>query len=144
MTTYIPADLRRLVIDRANNRCEYCLIPQLLVASAHQIDHIIAEKHQGKTVDENLALSCMICNLRKGTDIGSLHPETSKLHPLFHPRKMVWNEHFKLVSEQIIGLSAVAETTANFLKFNIPMRVSERAALRQSGFRLIETPNQPR
>lgn len=144
MTTYIPADLRRLVVDRANNRCEYCLIPQLFAASAHQIDHIIAEKHGGETVAENLALSCMICNLRKGTDIGSLHPATNELHPLFHPREMIWSEHFKLVSDKIIGLSAVAETTAHFMKFNIPTRVSERVALRQAGFRLIETPNRPR
>ena len=104
MTTYIPAELRRLVVERADHRCEYCLIPQFLVASAHQIDHIIAEKHSGKTVTENLALSCMVCNLRKGTDVGSLHPVTNELYPLFHPREMNWGEHFKLVSDEIVGL----------------------------------------
>jgi hypothetical protein len=120
------------------------LIPQLFAASAHQIDHIVAEKHGGATVSENLALSCMICNLRKGTDIGSLHPVTNELHPLFHPREMIWSEHFQLVTDEIIGLTAIAETSANFMKFNIPTRVSERAALRRAGFRLIETPNRPR
>jgi len=70
-------------------------MPQLFSASAHQIDHIIAEKHGGETVSENLALSCMIYNLRKGTDIGSLHPNTNELQALYHPRTMIWIEHFK-------------------------------------------------
>lgn len=144
MTTYIPAELRRLVVERANSCCEYCLIPQLFSASAHQIDHIVSEKHGGETVSKNLALSCMICNLRKGTDIGSLHPETSDLHPLFHPRTMIWVEHFKVESDKIVGLSLVGETTTSFMKFNIPLRVSERVALRQAGFRLLNKPNRPR
>jgi 5-methylcytosine-specific restriction endonuclease McrA len=56
--TYIPVSLRRLVVDRAQNRCEYCLIPQELSLAKHQIDHVIAEKHGGETGSENLALSC--------------------------------------------------------------------------------------
>ena len=144
MTTYIPAELRRLVIDQANNCCEYCLMPQLFSAAVHQIDHIISEKHGGETTADNLALSCMICNLRKGSDIGSLHPVTSDLCALFHPRTMIWTENFKLESDEIIGLNFVGETTSNFMKFNIPTRVSERAALRRAGFRLLDTPNRPR
>lgn len=144
MTTYIPADLRRLVVDRANSCCEYCLMPQLFSASAHQIDHIIAEKHGGETVSENLALSCMICNLRKGTDIGSLHPNTNDLHALYHPRTMIWIEHFKIDADEIVGLSAVGETTVSFMKFNSPQRQTERAALRQAGFRFLNKPNRPR
>ena len=144
MTTHIPAELRRLVVDRANSCCEYCLMPQLFSAAAHQIDHIIAEKHGGETNSDNLALSCMICNLRKGTDIGSLHPMTNELHTLFHPRTMIWVENFRLESDEIIGLNAVGETTVSFMKFNIPTRVSERAALRRAGFRLLDNPNRPR
>jgi len=36
MTTYIPVGLRRLVIDRANGRCGYCLIPQLWIPSGRR------------------------------------------------------------------------------------------------------------
>ena len=144
MTTYIPTELRQLVVERANSCCEYCLLPQLFSASAHQIDHIIAEKHGGETVSENLALSCMICNLRKGTDIGSLHPKTGDLQPLYHPRTMSWVENFKIESDRIMGLSLVGETTASFMKFNTPLRVSERVALRKAGFRLLNNPNRPR
>jgi ABC-type molybdenum transport system ATPase subunit/photorepair protein PhrA len=45
--TYIPASLRRLVVERARNCCEYCLIPQEIVLAKHQVDHVIAEKHGG-------------------------------------------------------------------------------------------------
>jgi 5-methylcytosine-specific restriction endonuclease McrA len=52
MTTRPSLDLRRQVIARADNCCEYCLLPQELVASTHQVDHVIAEKHGGQTVLE--------------------------------------------------------------------------------------------
>jgi hypothetical protein len=64
--TYVPADLRRLVRERAQDRCEYCLIPESATFAAHWIDHIMAEKHSGETKAENLANSCVVCNLRKG------------------------------------------------------------------------------
>jgi hypothetical protein len=47
--TYISASLRRMVGDRAQGNCEYCLIPETLTVSSHQVDHVIAEKHGGKT-----------------------------------------------------------------------------------------------
>ena len=65
-------------------------MPQLLVASSHQVDHIIAEKHGGATSEVNLALTCSLCNLRKGSDIASLDPETGELTRLFNPRDQSW------------------------------------------------------
>ena len=38
--TYVPAELRRLVRERARARCEYCLIPESAVFAPHEIDHI--------------------------------------------------------------------------------------------------------
>jgi hypothetical protein len=49
---HIPAALRRLVRERAHNRCEYCLIPESVSFAPHWIDHIVAEKHGGKTEGE--------------------------------------------------------------------------------------------
>jgi len=66
MTTRPTAELRRQVVERAGHCCEYCLLPQELAASTPQVDHVIAEKHGGQTVIENLALSCTVCNRRKG------------------------------------------------------------------------------
>jgi len=47
--TYISAALRRLVIERAGNCCEYCLVSQADNFLPFEIDRIIVEKHGGKT-----------------------------------------------------------------------------------------------
>jgi 5-methylcytosine-specific restriction endonuclease McrA len=44
--------------------------------AAHQIDHVVAEKHDGATTLDNLANSCVLCNLRKGSDLSSIDPES--------------------------------------------------------------------
>jgi hypothetical protein len=114
---------------RADNCCEYCLLPQELVASTHQVDHVIAEKHGGQTVLENLALSCTVCNRRKGSDISSLDPVTGILVPLFKR----WAEHFRLDGEYIIGMTAGGRTTIAFLQLNAIERLVERAAFLRTG-----------
>lgn len=73
--TYIPSALRQLVYERANGCCEYCLISEDVSFTKHQIDHVIAEKHGGLTVEDNLALSCTICNKHKGSDIASANQQ---------------------------------------------------------------------
>ncbi len=62
MTSYIPAELRRLVAERAAGRCEYCRIKESDTFYGCQIDHIIAEKHDGETIESNLAFTCTYCN----------------------------------------------------------------------------------
>jgi 5-methylcytosine-specific restriction endonuclease McrA len=49
---------------RARECCEYCLIPEQFTLASHWVDHIVAEKHGGETAEENLALSCVLCNQR--------------------------------------------------------------------------------
>jgi hypothetical protein len=51
---YIPAAVRRRVMQRAQERCEYCLLHQVDVPFAHHIDHIIPRKHGGLTASHNL------------------------------------------------------------------------------------------
>jgi len=51
---HIPAKLRRLVVNRAGGQCEYCLIHQDDRPETHPIDHVIALKHGGRTVKENI------------------------------------------------------------------------------------------
>jgi 5-methylcytosine-specific restriction endonuclease McrA len=86
-SSYIPTGIRRVVRQRANYSCEYCLIPEAFTFASHEIDHIIARKHGGETTSENLALSCTICNQHKGSDLASIDPETKELTPLYNPRK---------------------------------------------------------
>lgn len=127
------ASLRKLVFDRAEGRCEYCLFPQDLAASSHQIDHIIAEKHGGKTHESNLALCCILCNLRKGSDIGTLDPATGQLTSLFHPRIHAWREHFRIDGVQIVGFTAIGRATVQFLQLNSIDRLTERAEFARAG-----------
>ena len=87
MTTRPPVEMRRQVVERAKNCCEYCLLHQELVASRHQVDHVIAEKHGGSTSLDNLALSCTTCNRRKASDIASFDPDSGELTALFNPRR---------------------------------------------------------
>jgi hypothetical protein len=55
--TYIPADLRRLVVARAEGICEYCLIAEEDTFYGCEVDHIISEKHSGSTTADNLAFA---------------------------------------------------------------------------------------
>ena len=68
--TYISDALRRQVENRANHQCEYCLLPDHLSFYPHEVDHVIALKHNGATTAENLAYACWRCNRYKGTDLG--------------------------------------------------------------------------
>lgn len=55
----IPASLRRLVIQRADDRCEYCRISQAGQVATFHIDHILPVVANGETTPENLALACV-------------------------------------------------------------------------------------
>jgi hypothetical protein len=90
----ISASLRHLVIERAQGRCEYCLIHQDVSIYSHEVDHIIALKHGGQTIADNLALSCLPCNRHKGSDFATIDPNSGEIVPLFNPRRQIWEEHF--------------------------------------------------
>jgi len=124
--THIPAALKRLVRERAVDRCEYCLFPESATLAPHWIDHIIAEKHGGKTELENLAVCCALCNLRKGSDLTSIDPDSGEIVPLFHPRRDRWSDHFRLDKGRIEPLTAVGRVTVRLLQFNRRDRVEER------------------
>ncbi|MCC6802795.1 MAG: HNH endonuclease, partial [Anaerolineae bacterium] len=67
--TYVSAELRREVRERAHLRCEYCRLHEEDAFWTHQVDHIYAEKHGGETAEDNLCLSCADCNRYKGSDL---------------------------------------------------------------------------
>jgi 5-methylcytosine-specific restriction endonuclease McrA len=104
--TYVSKQLRQLVTERSGRCCEYCLFSQDLGLLTFEMEHIVAEKHGGTTVAENLALACPYCNCAKGTDLGSLDPETGKLVPFFNPRTEIWKENFRIIQGIIVPLTA--------------------------------------
>lgn len=127
--TYIPAELRRQVEQRAHQCCEYCLIHEDDGYLAHEVDHIIAEKHRGTTDADNLCLSCFDCNRYKGSDIGSIDIETDTYVGLFNPRTMEWHEHFELAGFMIKPLTPEGRVTEFLLRLNSEERVIKRKIL---------------
>lgn len=127
--TYIPESLRILVRERAISRCEYCRLNQVYSVKRHHFDHIYAEKHGGETLEENLCLACLECNSYKGSDLASLDPLTREPVFLFHPRRDIWEDHFRLEYAYIVGISPQGRATARLLKFNDVERVKERMRL---------------
>ncbi len=130
---YISPTLRESVYRRANGQCEYCLIPEEVTFASHEIDHVIAIKHGGMTTQENLALSCSVCNKRKGTDLTSIDPFNNEIAPIFNPRNTQWLEHFQLQGGEIIALTPTGRATVRLLQLNRSERVLERNLLLEAG-----------
>jgi len=132
VTRYISPELRRLVANRADSLCEYCLIPDA-DGVGFQIDHIISVKHGGVTTEDNLAYACIFCNLQKGTDLGSIVWRTGELVRFFNPRRDFWGEHFRLDEAVIQPLTDIGEVTTRILEFNNEDRILERQTLIEVG-----------
>lgn len=125
----IPERLRRQTQERAQGRCEYCLIHESDMYYPHEADHIIAEKHGGPTSFENLAWSCFRCNRYKGSDIASIDPISHKIIPLFNPRQQKWSRHFRLNGALIEGITTSGRATVSLLRINDVERVNQRRRL---------------
>ena len=129
----IPVSLRRQVVERAKERCEYCRMPDHLSFYSPEIDHIIARKHGGQTTLDNLARVCWRCNHHKGADLTSFDPLTGELTRLFHPRNDNWEDNFSLEGAQLVSDTPIGRTTIFLLRLNDPPRISERSLVISQG-----------
>ncbi len=125
----IPSSLRQLVFERAQGKCEYCFIHQDVSIYSHEVDHIIALKHGGQTIAENLALSCLPCNRHKGSDLATFDPISNEIAPLFNPRRQTWTDHFALNGTRIVGITPTGRATVFLLMLNAPTRLLQRQVL---------------
>lgn len=128
MTSYISADLRRIVASRAAGLCEYCLIHESDTFLGCEVDHIISEKHGGPTDEGNLAFACVYCNRSKGSDIGSV-TQSGQFCRFFNPRDDSWGDHFELNGVKIVPRTDIGAVTSRILDFNLVERLLERQAL---------------
>ena len=131
--TYIPADLRRLVVERAGSCCEYCRMQVADRLLPFEIDHVIAEKHGGFTQADNLCLACYRCNGFKGSDIASADPETGNATFLFNPRHQHWDDHFRLNDALLEPTTPEGRVTVFLLRLNAPIQIEQRAILIAKG-----------
>lgn len=118
--TKLSQALRRLVRERADNRCEYCLSPQSLVMGQLQVDHILPVVAGGENTDENLCLACELCNQHKWTQMQAVDPETGVTVALFNPRTQRWQEHFVWSDDgvRIVGRTPNGRATVDALRMN--------------------------
>jgi len=131
--SYVPAELRRRVIERAGGCCEYCRIRIEDRLLPLEVDHIIAEKHGGATTSDNLCVACFRCNGFKGSDIASADPETGAATFLYNPRQHNWEQHFQLNDAVIDPLTAEGRVTVRLLRFNMAIHIAQRIALINEG-----------
>jgi len=121
--TYIPAETRRLVIGRAGQCCEYCLIHEDDTYFGCEVDHVVSEKHGGLTVAENLAYACLVCNRYKGSDLGSILVPAGDLIRFFNPRIDACSDHFSLDGVLIKPLTTIGQVTERIFRFNAMERL---------------------
>ena len=128
---HIPSELRRLVLARAYNRCEYCRYPGRYSPQTLSVDHLIPRQIGGTTTANNLALSCQGCNSHKASKTVAADPVTGLTVPLFNPRQQRWCDHFAWSEDhvQIIGLRPVGRATIETLQLNREGLVNMRRVL---------------
>ena len=129
----MDAELRDYVRARAEDRCEYCLLPHAAQRLPFHVEHIVAKQHGGSDDADNLAWSCDRCNAYKGTNLASIDPETGDIVALFHPRRDSWLEHFTFRGAEIDGVSPSGRATVRLLQFNARRRVEVRRELLDEG-----------
>ena len=116
--SHVPAALARQVVERADNRCEYCGLAQLGQEATFHVDHVIPVARQGPTAIENLALACVSCSLRKGARQTATDAETQAEVPLFNPRTQPWSDHFRWGGVSVVGLTPTGRATVTALEMN--------------------------
>ena len=122
----IPLFLRKLVVRRAANRCEYCQLSQKGQEATFHVDHIIPIASDGKTISSNLALACVSCSLRKGARQLVVDEETNTEVRIFDPRKDTWDDHFEWNGVVVKGKTRTGKATVELLDMNRPLILAIR------------------
>ncbi|MBF0349647.1 MAG: HNH endonuclease [SAR324 cluster bacterium] len=131
----VPAELRRIVMDRAQGCCEYCHSQSKFATQSFSVEHIIPVNKGGNSELGNLALACQGCNNHKYTRTEGTDPVGHQIVLLFHPRQHQWNEHFVWNHDctLMIGLTPTGRTTIDILRLNRPGLVNLRKILYETG-----------
>jgi hypothetical protein len=118
---------REVGAARAGRACEYCRIREEDDAYSFHVEHIIAIKHGGAAVLDNLAYACQHCNLNKGPNLSGIDPQSGDIVTIYHPRRDTWTLHFAMQEYHVVGLTPTGRATVRVLAMND----SDRVQLRQ-------------
>jgi HNH endonuclease len=134
LSRYIAESLRLFVAERADFRCEYCLLPEYASFYTFHIDHIISLKHGGLTEEKNLANACPICNINKGSDVATILQDIRLSIRFYNPRIDQWADHFEAHSSGlIIPKTSIGEATIKILELNQTDSIIERSKMVKLG-----------
>lgn len=124
----VSDELRARVRAQAGDRCGYCQSAQRYVFAPLEIDHIIPTARGGTDEEDNLWLSCRMCNGYKGDRTQGRDPLTGQDVPLFNPRRQRWTEHFAWDTDGVlvIGLTPCGRATVIVLQMNNVIAVMVR------------------
>jgi hypothetical protein len=126
--------LRKLVRHGAGQRCEYCRLHENDIPLwPFHLDHIVTEQHAGTATLENLAWACQRCDLYEGTNLTGIDPDSAQVVPVFHPRPDLWEEHFALHHNRIMGRTPAGRATVWLLQMNCDERLELRTELLAAG-----------
>ncbi|MEB3343156.1 HNH endonuclease signature motif containing protein [Okeania sp.] len=131
----VTTQQRKIIIERAKNCFEYCLIQARFAMQSFSIEHIIPQSKGGKTTLENLALACQGCNNHKYNKTEWRDPINNNFVGLYNPRQQVWHDHF-IWNENftiVIGLTPTGRATIEALKLNREGVVNLRQVLYSVG-----------
>ena len=92
--THLAEAVRQRVRQRAGNRCEYCLSHQEYVLGQLQVDHAVPVAKGSTDTEDNLCLTCELCNQCKWTRTHGLDPASEEQVALFNPQQDTLAEHF--------------------------------------------------
>ena len=117
-----------MVASRAGNRCEYCRAPEAVFNFPFEVEHITPKSLAGTDAENNLALACRACNLRKSNHLRGTDAQSGMEVRLFHPREDRWEEHFSAKAEvgEIVGITAIGRATVVLLAMNSDVQMTAR------------------
>ena len=123
---YIPAEVRRVVSQRAAGRCEYCGLSQVGQEATFHLDHVVPVAAGGQTIVENMALACVSCSLRKAARQTVIDPQSEEEVAMYNPRREQWSDHFRWEGVRVVGQTATGRATVAALDMNRPLMLAIR------------------
>ena len=134
--------VRSAVIQRAGERCEYCLLTSRFQVGGFELDHIHPVSRGGLTALDNLAFACPVCNGCKLNHVDGRDSITSEVVPLFNPRTQSWHDHFQWsvdVPFEILGKTPCGRATVQRLVLNDSEMLRLRMLYAELGFDCTKT-----
>jgi hypothetical protein len=128
--------LRERIAAQAKHRCGYCQTQEVVSGIPLTLEHLIAKGVGGPDEEENLWLSCRLCNEAKRMLSEAVDPQSGERVPLFNPRTQEWKTHFAWSGDgtRIVGRTASGRATVEALYLNSEFRVRSRAIWVEAGY----------